>query len=323
MNKMRPIEKIPFNQIDDSDDAFSINFMPDLQKLRSSIEEIGLIQPVLLRKKSGRYQIICGFRRVSVVKELGKAEIEARVFEEKEADEFQLFSLSLQENLATRGFNTVEKAMALERLIHHYRIDSDIVIKTFLPLFSLEPNEKILNTFLSLAEMEDGIKEYVLKEEVSRSNIRKLANWNSDDRMAILPLISLLKLGENRLREILTFLEEISKKNRCQAKEIVQRADIQVILSQKELTPSQRTERIKKVLMDLRYPKMHQLEEEFQKKRKNLNLPSHISIHHPPFFEGKGLRVEFQFETMEEYRSILDSLSNLADKREFKEMIET
>jgi hypothetical protein len=185
----------------------------------------------------------------------------------------------------------------------------------------LEPNEKILNTFLSLAGMEDGIKEYVLKEEVSRSNIRKLANWSPDDRVAILSLISPLKLGENRLREILTFLEEISKKNRCQAKEIVQRADIQVILSQKEFTPSQRTERIKKVLMDLRYPKMHQLEEEFQKKRKDLNIPSNISLHHFPFFEGKGLRVEFQFETMEEYRMILDYLSNLANKKEFGEMI--
>jgi ParB family transcriptional regulator, chromosome partitioning protein len=322
MDEMKMIEMIPLNQIDDSDDTFAINFMPDLHGLRSSILGVGLIQPVLLRKKSGGYQIICGFRRIPVVKELGKSEIEARVFEEKEADEFQLFSLSLQENLTTRGFNTVEKAIALEKLIHRFRIDSDTVIKTFLPLFSLEPNEKILNTFLSLAGMEDVIKEYVLKEEVSRSNIRKLANLTPDDRVAILSLISPLKLGENRLREILTFLEEISRRNQCKAKEIVQRADIQVILSQREFTPSQKTERIKKVLMDLRYPAMHQLEEEFQKKRKGLNLPSSISLHHSPFFEGRELRVEFQFETMEEYQSILSALSLLPRKETFKEMIQ-
>jgi hypothetical protein len=170
--------------------------------------------------------------------------------------------------------------------------------------------------------MEDGIKEYVFKEEVSRSNIRKLANLTPGDRVAILLLISPLKLGENRLREILTFLEEISRKNQCKAKEIVQRADIQVILSQKEFTPSQKTERIKKVLMDLRYPKMHQLEEEFQKKRKDLNLSSSISLHHSPFFEGRELKVEFQFETMEEYQSILSALSLLPRKETFKEMIQ-
>ena len=318
---MKAIQKIPLQQIDLSDDTFSVNYLPDLQNLRSSIEEVGLIQPVFLRKRLGGYQIICGFRRISVMKELGKSEIESRVFEEKEMNEFQLFSLSLHENLTTRGFNTIEKAIALDKLIHRFQIDHAIVIKTFLPSFSLEPNEKILNTYLSLAQMENEIKRYVLKEEVSRSNIRRLATLNPDDRMVILSLISQLKLGENRLREILTLLKEISRRNQCAEKDIVQRPDIQAILSQKELTPSHKTERVKKVLMGLRYPKMYQMEEKFEQKKKDLNLPSNLSLHHQPFFEGRGLKVEFQFETMEEYKSILTLLSSLADKKEFEEMV--
>jgi ParB/RepB/Spo0J family partition protein len=322
MLDMKTAQMIPLQQIDLSDDTFSVNYLPDLQKLRSSIEEIGLIQPVFLRKKSGGYQIVCGFRRISVLKELGKSEIESKVFEEKEMDEFQFFSLSLHENLTTRGFNTVEKAIALDKLIHRFQMDPDIVLKTFLPLFLLEPHEKILNTFLSLAQMEEETKAYVLKEEVSRSNIRKLAVLNSDDRIAILLLISPLKLGENRLREILTLLEEISRRNQNRVREIVQRPEIQAVLSQKELTPSQKTERVKKILVDLRYPKMHQLEEEFEKKRKGLNLPSSVTLHHQPFFEGRGLRVQFQFETMEEYKAVLSTLSQLVDKEEFKELIQ-
>jgi hypothetical protein len=64
------------------------------------------------------------------------------------------------------------------------------------------------------------------------------------------------------------------------------------------------------------------LEEEFQKKRKDLNLSSSISLHHSPFFEGRELKVEFQFETMEEYQSILSALSLLPRKETFKEMIQ-
>jgi len=250
-------------------------------------------------------------------------EIESKVVAEKEMDEFQLFSLSLHENQTTRGFNTVEKAIALDKLIHRFQIDPAVVIKTFLPFFSLEPNEKILNTYLSLAQMEDEIKTYVLREEVSRSNIRRLSTLTPDNRRAILSLISSLKLGENRLREVLTFLEEISRRNRCEGKDIVQRPEIQAILSQKELTPSQKTERIKKVLTDLRYPKLNQLEKTFEKKRKELNLPSNVSLHHPPFFEGKRLKIEFQFETKEEYRFIVESLSSLPDKKEFEEIIQS
>jgi hypothetical protein len=68
---------------------------------------------------------------------------------------------------------------------------------------------------------------------------------------------------------------------------------------------------------------MHQLEEEFQKKRKGLNLPSSISLHHSPFFEGKELRVEFQFETMEEYQSIVSALLLLSDREEFQEILQS
>src|SRR4030043_2060353 len=213
MVEMKMIQNIPLQQIDLLDETFSVNYLPDLHRLRSSIGQIGMIQPVFLRKKLGGYQIICGFRRISVLKELEKSEIESRVFEEEEMEEFHLFFLSLQENLTTRGFNAIERAMALEKLIHRFQIHPDTVIHTFLPLFSLEPNEKILNTYLSLTQMEDEIKTYVLREEVSRSNIRRLSALNSDDRRAVLSLISPLKLGENRLREVLTFLEEISRRD--------------------------------------------------------------------------------------------------------------
>jgi ParB family chromosome partitioning protein len=321
MIEMKAIQRIPLQQIDLSDDTFSVNYLPDLQKLRSSIEEMGLITPVLLRKKSRGHQIICGFRRISLMKELGKSEIESKVCEEKEMDEFQFFSLSLHENLTTRGFNAVEKAIALDKLVHRFQIEPAAVIKTFLLFFSLEPNEKILNTYLSLAQMEDGIKTYVLKEEVSRSNIRRLSTLTPDNRMAVLSLISSLKLGENRLKETLTLLEEISRRNQCQGKDIVQRPEIQAILSQKELTPSQKTERTKKVLTDLRYPKLNQLEQAFEKKRRDLNLPSNLSLHHPPFFEGKRLKIEFEFETTEEYRGIISRLTRLVDNKDFHELM--
>ncbi len=320
---MKTIQKIPLQEIDLSDDTFSVNYLPDLQRLRSSIEQIGLIQPVLLRQRKDRYRIVCGFRRILVMKELGKSEIESKVLEEKEMDEFQLYSLSLHENLMTRGFNTIEKAIALDKLIHRFKIDPAAIIKTFLPFFSLEPNEKILSTYLSLARMENEIKTYVLKEEVSRTNIRRLSVLTRDNRMAVLSLISPLKLGENRLREVLTLLEEISRRNRCEEKDVVQQPEIQVILSQKELTPSQKTERMKKVLTDLRYPRLNQLQKTFEKKREDLNLPSNISLYHLPFFEGKRLKVEFQFETIGEYRTIVESLAGLADKKELEEIIKS
>jgi ParB family chromosome partitioning protein len=322
MIAMKTIQKIPMSHIDLMDETFSVNFRPDLHRLRCSIEEAGVIQPVLLRRKLDEYQIIGGFRRIRILKEMGGSDILSMVLDEEEKDDLRLFIVSLHENLTTRGFNTVEKAIALDKLVHQFQIDPAMVIKRYLPLFGLEPDEKILKTFLSLAQMEEEIKMYVLKEEVSRNNIRRISAFSSKDRMALLSLISPLKLGENRLREILSFLEEITQRDQLSVKEIVKRPEIQAILSQQEPTPSQKAERMKKALMGLRYPRMHTMEGAFEKRKRKLNLPSNVWVYHPPFFEGKGLKMEFQFETSEEYRSMLSFLSKLADKKEFNEMIE-
>jgi ParB family chromosome partitioning protein len=320
---MKTIQKIPISHIDLTDETFSVNFVPDLDRLRSSIEEIGLIQPVLLRKKQDGYQIVCGFRRISIIKEMGGSDILSMVLDEEEKEDLRLFLISLHENLATRSLNTIEKAIALDKLVRQFQIDSVTVIKKYLPLFDLEADEKILNTYLSLIQMEDETKIYVLKEEVSRTNIRRISSLSSKDRMALLSLISPLKLGENRLREILTFLEEVTKRDGLTIREILKRPEIQAVLSHQELTPPQRADRMKKALMGLRYPRMHNMEMKFEKKRKELNLPANASLQHQPFFEGKGLKMEFHFETVEGYRSIVSSLSKLTDKKEFKEVIES
>jgi hypothetical protein len=198
-------------------------------------------------------------------------------------------------------------------LIHYFRIDPTVAIRTYLPLLSLETSEKILKTFLSLARMEDEVKRYVVKEEVSRSNIRRLAAFNTDDRKAVLSLILCLKLGENRLKEILTLLEEIAKRERCLLKEIVDRPELRAIVSHIELTPSQRTDRVKTALMNLRFPRMHQLEEEFEQKKKALISPA------SPFNDPFQAKPEngTPIKTLEEYQSLLTELFTL-QKKAFK-----
>jgi len=319
---MKPIERVSLEQIDLFDETFSVNFMPDMKRLRSSISQVGLTQPVLLRETSNRYQIVSGFRRISIFRELGHTEIDSRSFGEREMDDLSLFRVSLHENVTTRGFNTVEKAIALEKLAHHFKFDPSVLINEFLPLLDLETSEKVLNTFLSLAEMEEELKAYVLREEVSRSNIRRLAAFSIEDRKVALPLLTSLKLGENRLREVLTLIEEITRRDHCSVREITDHPEVQAILFHPEFTSAQKTEKVKKVLLSLRYPRMSLLEEQFEKRKRDLNLPPSISLNHPSFFEGQGLRIGFQFLSIEEYRSVLSSLSVLAEEKGFQEMIQ-
>ena len=73
--------------------------------------------------------------------------------------------------------------------------------------------------------------------------------------------------------------------------------------------------------MVLRYPRMKKREEDFEKRRKRLDLPPNLWLQHSPFFEEKELRMAFRFGTMEEYRAALSALVKLSEKEEFGEMI--
>jgi ParB family transcriptional regulator, chromosome partitioning protein len=316
---MKPSQKIPLERIDLSDETYSVRFMADVRDLRSSIREVGLIQPVLLKEKPHGYQVISGFRRIAALRELGFRDVDSSVTDE--ADGLRLFTMTLHDNVTGRGLNAVEKAITLDKLIHQFRVDRALVIRDFLPLLSLETHEKILNTFLSLARMEDDVKRFVLGEAVSRSNIRILSTFHPEDRIALLKPLSSLKLGENRLREILTLLDEISRRDRIRIKEILLQPAIQTPLSHEEWTPSQKTEEFKRTLLQLRYPRRHHLEEEFQQRRASLHLPPGIALDHAANFEGKRLKMEFQFESVEDLRTILSSLNNLADKKELEEIL--
>jgi ParB family chromosome partitioning protein len=130
---METIQRIPISQIDLTDETFSVNFMPDLRSLRASIEEIGVIQPALLKERQDRYQIVSGFRRISILKNLGRPELLARTIGEKELEDLQLFSSALHENMTTRGFNPVETSIAFEKLIREFRVDPGVVVKKYLP----------------------------------------------------------------------------------------------------------------------------------------------------------------------------------------------
>jgi ParB/RepB/Spo0J family partition protein len=315
------IATVAIGDLDLADETFSMNFMPDLSRLRASIEAAGLLQPVVLRRKGSVYQTVRGFRRLAVLKGLGRTDVPATLCPEGRGEQ-TLFLEALHENLLTREFNAVEMATILDRLVNRFGMEPQRVVREFLPLLDLETSGKILNTFLALARMEKETREFVVREKVSRNNIRKLAALSAEERLDLVAFFSPLKLGENTMRELLTLLEEIGRRERSPIRGIAERPEVREILLHPELTPSQKTEKLKKALTALRYPGLQRQEEEFDSKRRELDLPAGISIRPSSFFEGKELRIDFQFSSEEDYRKALTTLSALPGKPAFRALLE-
>ena len=88
-----------------------------LDELAESIKRYGLIQPIIVTKKDGYYQIVAGERRWRASKKAGLTTISAIV---REDDDKKNKEIALIENIQREDLNAVEKAMGMKLLMEEY-----------------------------------------------------------------------------------------------------------------------------------------------------------------------------------------------------------
>jgi ParB family transcriptional regulator, chromosome partitioning protein len=94
-----------------------------LNELAVSIQELGVISPITLRKNDdGTYMIIAGERRYRASKQLGLRTIPAYV---KTAIDEQVMEMALIENIQREDLNAIEIALTFNKLIDEYNLTQD------------------------------------------------------------------------------------------------------------------------------------------------------------------------------------------------------
>ena len=99
----------------------------ELVELAETIEQHGLIQPIVVRKVGDRYQIISGERRTRATKLAGMATIKAQVYEN--LDDKTMAEWALIENIQRVDLNPVEVAKSYQQLINNHGYTHDDLAK--------------------------------------------------------------------------------------------------------------------------------------------------------------------------------------------------
>lgn len=98
-----------------------------LQELAASIKELGVIQPVTLRKTDNdKYQIIAGERRFRASQIAGKDTIPAYIID---ADNKNTMEMALTENIQREDLNAMEIALAYQQLIEQHNLSQEQLSK--------------------------------------------------------------------------------------------------------------------------------------------------------------------------------------------------
>jgi ParB family transcriptional regulator, chromosome partitioning protein len=88
-----------------------------LDELAASIKSSGVIQPIIVRRVAGTYQLIAGERRWRAARQAGLDRIPAIV---RDATDAQSIELALVENLLREDLNPIETAQAYQKLLAEF-----------------------------------------------------------------------------------------------------------------------------------------------------------------------------------------------------------
>jgi ParB family chromosome partitioning protein len=146
-----------------------------LKELAESIKQHGILQPILLRKNSGRYEIVDGERRVRAAKLAGLTEIEeARVFEllsDKKMAEWAIIGNIQRENL-----NPIETANSYHQLIEAHCYTHDDLANI------LNKSRAAITNSLRLLKLSEQVKNYVAEGKLSAGAARTLLSLNTSNQ---------------------------------------------------------------------------------------------------------------------------------------------
>ena len=137
-----------------------------LNELAESIRQIGIIQPITLRKMDdGTYQIIAGERRWRASQMAGLSSIPAYI---RTADDENMMQMALVENIQREDLNAIEIALAYQNLIEQYDLTQEKLSE------KVGKNRATIANFLRLLKLPAQVQMALQNKEMDQGHARAL-----------------------------------------------------------------------------------------------------------------------------------------------------
>ncbi len=290
---------------------FCMSFNADLNALKASIEEFGVLNPpYLLKNSAGTFIVVAGYKRLLAVKELGWDHTLCIVLPGG-FPHFKALLLNVKDNLAHRQFNNIEKVMLLKRLANY--ATKEELLKNYMPTLGIPQNKRMLELFLGLDKLEEIIKISVATEKISPKVAGLIGSIKREcDRLKINDLFTSLKWSFNQQWEVMQWILEIASREGRSINDILDEKEIKKILDNNKINKPQKVKVITKILKSKRFPSILRAETLFNEAVTNLPFPSGAKIAPPPFFEGVDYRLEVIFKDGEDLKGKLAEICKLS-----------
>jgi len=137
-----------------------------LSELTASIQEVGVLQPILLREQNGRYELIAGERRWLAARRAGLSSIPAVV---RRIQDIESFEQAIIENLHREDLNPIDEAVAYHRLMDEFSMTQQQVAER------VGRSRPVVANALRLLHLSSDVQRLIMDGALSAGHARCLA----------------------------------------------------------------------------------------------------------------------------------------------------
>ena len=149
----------------------------ELSELSDSIKQNGILQPLLVRKKGTKYEIVAGERRYQAAKLAGLEEVPVII---KDISDAEVFKLALIENLQRADLSPLEEARGYKQLIKERSLTQDEVAKL------VSKSRSAVTNTLRLLDLPEEVQQFVEDGLITAGHARAiLAVPNPEGRLRL------------------------------------------------------------------------------------------------------------------------------------------
>ena len=148
-----------------------------IEELASSIEQYGIIQPLLVQKREDYYEIIAGERRWRAAMKAGLKEVPVIV---KDYSNREAVEISLIENIQREDLNPIEEALAYDRLIQEFELTQEQVAGR------VSKSRSAVTNSLRLLKLADDVRQMVIAGDISEGHARTLLGLPNEEMQRLL-----------------------------------------------------------------------------------------------------------------------------------------
>ncbi|MBR4422071.1 MAG: ParB/RepB/Spo0J family partition protein, partial [Erysipelotrichaceae bacterium] len=199
----KEIVRIKLDKIIPNTNQPRLDFYDDsIKGLAESIRQNGLLQPVTVRKKDDKYELIAGERRYRACLLNGAKDIEAIIMESTDEESAKL---ALIENLQREDLNAIEQAMAMKRIMRIENITQNELADR------LGYKQSTVANKLRLLKLPDYIKKAISSGTITERHARALLNVPEDKLEEVFLTITNRKYNVSKTEEYIKQLTERQK----------------------------------------------------------------------------------------------------------------